>query len=211
MSARRSIAAGRAAHLAYLLALSAAPGCTCEGWARAPDPGLERMIEQPRVDAYEAADVGAFVTTEDLAPAGTVRYAGRIPGLRASAADVFVPLRTPASRAGSAALARGQALYETFCAPCHGIAGTARTPIAEDMALRAPPSLLSERVIGLPDEEIERAIAEGYGLMPSYAVPIDEEGRHQVMLYVRALQLRDRVPVASLPRALRRELEEALP
>jgi mono/diheme cytochrome c family protein len=181
----RGIAAG-----ALAVALS---GCMWEGWARAPEPGLERMIEQPRVDAYESTEVLPGGLALQSAPEGTSPFAREEPP--------SPPQLTLAS------LGRGRASFEIHCAPCHGLDGRAETPIAEDMTLRAPPSLSSADVVSLTDARIARVIREGFGLMPSYAVALDDVQRGEVVAYVRALQLRDRVRVASLPLSMQRELE----
>src|SRR5690606_30633263 len=62
----------------FILALSVVPLGACQGeatWKR-PSPGLKRMIEQPRVDAYEgeqAAD-GTWKGNMLKPPQGTIPY-----------------------------------------------------------------------------------------------------------------------------------------
>jgi mono/diheme cytochrome c family protein len=173
-----------------------ASGCMWEGWAREPTPGLERMIDQPRVDSYEETRALPSGLALQPSPDGTVPH---------EPATEHAPLRPTID-----GLERGRARYEIHCAPCHGIDGASDTPIAEDMALRSPPSLLSPEVIALEDAQIERVIAEGFGLMPSYAVALGRNERVEVADYVRALQLRAGVPLTSLPPSIAREAEEAL-
>src|SRR5690606_36884537 len=107
-----------------------------------------------------------------------------------------------------ALLYRGQGRYEIFCAPCHGVDGYARTPIAADMTLRPPPSLQQPYVIARSDAHVYRVIRDGYGLMPSYAARLAPRDRWAVVAYLRALQLSQHVPIAWLPpgyqRAVRR-------
>lgn len=162
--------------------------CAWEGWAHEPDPTWARMFDQPRVDAYEPG-------ARWRPPAGTVAY-------RRSTAPA------PLDRA---LVERGRRLFDVHCAPCHGVAGDGDSVVAEDMQERRPPSLLETGARALSDRDIESIVAQGYGLMPSYARALDDEGRRAVVLYVRALQLRDSMPVAALEPALRRELEEQAP
>src|SRR5690606_29762514 len=101
-------------------------------------------------------------------------------------------------------VARGARRYEIFCAPCHGLDGEAETPVARDMALRAPPSLHERRIVESTDLYLYEVVRDGYGLMPSYAARLDPRDRWAVVAYVRALQLAARAPVAWLPPSRRR-------
>ena len=170
-----------------------ATGCMWDGWQRAPDPALARMIDQPRVDPYEETTAFADGVALRAPPEGSVPY-------RIARAEPSID---------RALALRGRTRFEIHCAPCHGMAGDGDSVIAEDMALRAPPSLLTGEIRAQSDQELETTIAEGFGLMPSYAYALPQADRRAVVLYVRALQLRDRVPVATLPEVLRRELDEA--
>src|SRR5262245_56583677 len=64
-------------------------------------------------------------------------------------------------------LARGRDRYDAFCSPGHGRDGDSRTPVARAMPV-PPRNLLLPELQGHP-ERVTAAIAEGYGLMPSYA------------------------------------------
>lgn len=149
--------------------------CSWEGTFAAPTPGLHRMVEQPRVDTYEASaffDDGMAMRRppEGTVPWGADRDAGP-PAL------------------DRAVLARGQDRFSIFCAPCHGLDGRARTPVAEDMTLRPPPALIERRLVAVSDAALYRVITDGYGLMPSYADRLAPSDRWAVVAYVRALQL----------------------
>jgi mono/diheme cytochrome c family protein len=134
-------------------------GCTLRGVWEEPDPELERMIEQQRIDPYE----------DPAAPP-----AGAVPVPRASS-----PLAGPL-------LARGHDRYDAFCGPCHGPDGDARTPVARAMPV-PPRDLLLPELRDHP-ERVMAAIAEGYGLMPSYADRVSGADAAAVVAWVGELQ-----------------------
>ena len=92
---------------------------------------------------------------------------------------------------------------------CHGIDGQAGTPVAGNMALRPPPSLLHEHLRQAPAGRIFAAITEGYGFMPSYAAELPVRDRWAVVGYVRALQLAQRAELDALPDSIRRAFQAA--
>ena len=141
--------------------------------------GLERMIEQPRADRYEATSVFADSAVMQLPPAGTVPWD--------SSAWVVSTTGKPGSPDTAAVLALGEERYDIFCAACHGTDGLARTPVALNMGKDGPPPLVSAKVAGLPPEEIYHHIADGEGRMPSYAAQLNQTERWAVVNYVRAL------------------------
>src|SRR5688572_16098872 len=63
---------------------------------------------------------------------------------------------------------RGRNRFEIFCATCHGIAGDAKSVVADQMDLVKPRSLVEAPVLGYPAGRIFRVAREGFGLMPSY-------------------------------------------
>lgn len=168
--------------------------CAVEGTIEKPTPGLHRMVDQPRADAYEGTSVFANGMVMRHPPSGTVRY---------GAAGEAVP------EFDVALMREGRRDFEIFCAACHGVRGDANTVVAEDMTLRRPPSLHSERVRGHSDERLFRIASDGYGVMPGYAGPLDERQRWAVVAYVRALQLSQGALVSQLPQRTRRALREA--
>jgi mono/diheme cytochrome c family protein len=152
--------------------------------------GLERMQEQPRADPYEATPVFANGIVLQAMPAGTVPH---------TRVDETEP---PMSRE---LLAIGRRRFDTFCAACHGLDGRSDTPVALRMPLKAPPSLVSGRVLSLSAADLYRIATDGYGLMPSYSVPLTPTERWAVTAYVRALQLSDGAPLSALPADVRAE------
>jgi mono/diheme cytochrome c family protein len=83
-------------------------------------------------------------------------------------------------------LARGQALYETFCFVCHGQSGKGDGPLVPKIP--NPPSYSSERVRTFPPGRIYHVISKGTGNMPSYASQISPEERWLIVQYVQTLQ-----------------------
>lgn len=195
--------------LAVWLALAMAGVAACEG----PDLGVpwdfERMLEQPRDEAYGTSPLFADGRSMRTPPAGTQPWdpagAEAPPGAGEAAGLGPVP---PVDRA---LLARGRERFGIFCAPCHGPQGRAGTPVAARMDLRPPPSLHEARLRALEPARLRRVIEHGYGLMPAYGDLLGSDDAWAVAYYVKALQLAGNAPLASLPEDLRRRAEAALP
>jgi len=83
-------------------------------------------------------------------------------------------------------LERGRALYETFCAVCHGEHGQGDGPLVP--RIPNPPSYTSARVRMMAPGEIFHVISRGSGRMPSYAAQIPYDERWFVVLYVTELR-----------------------
>src|SRR5262245_18403952 len=79
-------------------------------------------------------------------------------------------------------LARGKALYETFCSVCHGVSGQGDGPLVP--RIPNPPSYSSERVLSFPPGQIYHVISLGAGRMPSYASQLSPAERWLVVQYV---------------------------
>jgi mono/diheme cytochrome c family protein len=197
------------------LALLSTSGCD----AGLPNADFERMLDQQKVRPYRAEALLPGAMAMQTPPADTVPY--RPPYVRrvssehpdwlrgtdaagADLAEVPVPLT-------EALLAHGKERFEILCAACHGLQGDGQSEVARHMDQRKPPTLVDGRVRAFAAGRIFRVIGEGYGLMPSYARVLDPSGRWAVVAYLRALQLSQSVALASLPAALRREAEAALP
>jgi hypothetical protein len=108
-------------------------------------------------------------------------------------------------------LRAGQARYEIFCAPCHGLRGDGRSTVALNMDLRRPPPIAGPAARVLPPGRVYQVVHEGYGLMRSYAEDlVSPEERWAVVAYLEALQLSRGVSLPSLPPSLREEAERHL-
>ena len=103
-------------------------------------------------------------------------------------------------------LDRGRERYAVFCTPCHGQDGRGRGMI---VARGFPPAgdLTAEPLRRAPAAEIYDAIGNGKRAMFGMAQMIPSADRWAIVAYVRALQLSQDAPVASLPPDDRAHLE----
>jgi mono/diheme cytochrome c family protein len=142
---------------------------------REPDPQLDRMLEQRRVDPYDPSPVFEDGQGMRRPPDGVVAHG--------------TERNSPPPPPTHELLDIGRARFETFCAACHGILGDGNSVVATKMPLRKPPSLHEQRLRDLPPPALVAVMENGYGLMPSYADAIDRRDRFAVAYYLKALQL----------------------
>jgi mono/diheme cytochrome c family protein len=163
------------------LALSALSGCRHESpnVIYMPD-----MVYSPAVKAQELGSmrmpVAGTVSREHVSYGYTdVEKAGK---------ELSNPLRPTQS-----VMARGQAVYNTYCIVCHGPNGEGDGYVVPKYP--RPPTLQSDKVRNYPDGSIYHVISTGQNLMPSYASQIAPADRWAIVHYVRALQ-RSKHPTA---------------
>src|SRR5262249_50067407 len=101
--------------------------------------------------------------------------------------------------------------FERYCAACHGILGDGQSVVADKMSLRRPKDLTDADARTYAPGRIFEAIRRGYGLMPAYAVQLNETESWGLVAYVRALQLTRGISIYRLPPALREKLAEEAP
>jgi mono/diheme cytochrome c family protein len=166
-------------------------GCDESTVVQPLDVSWNRMLEQPRADAYDPSSVFADGKTMQSPPNGTFPHDAR--NLHPPVVDRTL-------------LELGHARFETFCAACHGILGDGMSAVAGKMMLRRPPSLHEPRLRVLEPLAIEAVIERGFGLMPSYADALEPRERAAVSHYVKALQIARGATAAELPPAMRAEL-----
>ncbi len=82
----------------------------------------------------------------------------------------------------------GQKFFETHCMVCHGMHGEGgeATVVAQKMALK-PPSLVSDKVKAMSDQQVYHIITMGQGVMKGYNHHIPAKYRWQVVNYIRHL------------------------
>ncbi len=166
-----------------------ASGCNAYYNAWSPDdlmksiPWFDHMIKSRMVSPYSRADVPRYTV------AGTVPITGaeadwskEFATGNPATADRLVNPTGPDSL-----LARGDTLYHTFCAVCHGNAG-AVTDATVGPRLGAK-SLLTQTAIALSDGYLYSMIRYGRGGMPRYGDKVyRREDRWAIVNYVRLLQ-----------------------
>src|SRR5215467_794448 len=84
--------------------------------------------------------------------------------------------------ATSQTLSEGKALFQTYCAVCHGEQGKGDGPISSKIP--TPPSYVSDRLMQFPPGRIFHVITMGTGKMPSYAAQLSSDERWKIVTYV---------------------------
>jgi mono/diheme cytochrome c family protein len=148
------------------------------------------MTEQRKFKTYSPASLWSDGTSARPLPAHAVAQ-GDV--ARAAAATNPPPV-------DDALLARGHARFDTFCSPCHGLAGDGDGIIVAHGFPR-PPSYHEDRLLAAPAQHFVDVIAHGYGVMYAYADRVDPHDRWAIAAYIRALQLSRRATVAQVPDA----------
>ena len=82
---------------------------------------------------------------------------------------------------------RGDTLYNTYCATCHGVTGAGNGRVASRFV--GVPSLLTDRARGYTDGYLYSIIRYGRGLMPKYGDKLPSpRDRWAIVNHLRALQ-----------------------
>lgn len=187
-----------------LLALLLLTACDDRQNIVPPDWDLNRMISQPRYDAFGRSRFFTDERTMRPPPEGTVSRSevlGPEPlvfGTQNGALVTAIPI--PVDRP---LLDEGRRHFDVVCSPCHGVLGNGQSVVADNMPLVKPASLQDDRLRSVPDGHLFRVIGEGWGMMPRYGYRLDPRQRWAVVAYVRALQLSQHAPLAELPPPLR--------
>jgi mono/diheme cytochrome c family protein len=108
--------------------------------------------------------------------------------------------RTHPPSVDMALLERGRERYEIFCSPCHGFDGDADGVVAL-RGFPKPPSFYDARLMQAPAQHIFDVIANGYGVMYSYAQRVPPRDRWAIAAYIRALQQSRNATLAEAPEA----------
>src|SRR5512142_1970399 len=186
-------------------------GCRTRTAFHVPDPELNRMLEVPRYDAYEESSFFDDRMTMRLPPAGTIPLnaptgsPAYLQGEQDGAFATTFPIELTETL-----IERGRGRFERTCSACHGMSGYGNDMVTKHMQ-RPAPSLHLQRIRDLPPGKVFSIISNGYGFMPDYAAQLVVRDRWAVVAYVKALELSQYAPVASLPDDVQRELERRLP
>jgi mono/diheme cytochrome c family protein len=95
-------------------------------------------------------------------------------------------------------LARGQARFNVYCAPCHGRVGDGNGFIPT-RGLKQPPSYHIERLRKAPIGYFFDVMTNGFGVMQDYSAQVAPHDRWAIAAYIRALQLSQNAPSADVP------------
>lgn len=168
----------RALLAAAILAATASVACQGDEIenALALVPWFTNMRDQP--------SVGALEERPRTPPEGTVAVDAGIPLM--ATPDAYDTLTNPVE-ADDASLARGQELYDIFCAVCHGPEGSGGGNIEGPFPAGLIRQLTAEPARELSDGYLFGMMDAGRGLMPNYR-RIPETDRWHIVNYVRELQ-----------------------
>src|SRR4029077_9850210 len=116
--------------------------CRTEQTLVAADPHLERMLKQEKRVAYEEDPELPHGMVMQTPPEGTTPTNALLGDslLLTGAREGLWALRIPVP-VDRPMVERARQQFDRFCAPCHGVLGNGESVVAENMALRAPPSL----------------------------------------------------------------------
>ena len=84
-------------------------------------------------------------------------------------------------------LARGEVVFSSVCAACHGLGGLGGTAVTK-RGVPPPPTLLEKSTREMSDGRIFRVITVGQGNMQSHANLVSQGDRWKVVRHVRKLQ-----------------------
>jgi mono/diheme cytochrome c family protein len=173
-----------------LTALTALTVTACNAYYNAwsPDdlmksiPWFDHMIKSRMVSPYSRADVPRYTVPGTVPITGAeADWAKEFASGNPATADRLVNPTVPDST-----LVRGDTLFHTFCAVCHGNAGAGDGPVGRMVGAL---SLLTDKARNLSDGYLYSIIRYGRGLMPRYGDKVyRHEDRWAVVNYVRQLQ-----------------------
>lgn len=154
-------------------------------------PAFEARADAPQGPAPKSADPAFFT---GRGPDGRL-----IDGLPPS-----VPLT-------EALLARGEARYGIYCAPCHEKSGYGHGIIVQRGLKVPPPSYHDPRLQAMPLGYFYDVITHGKNTMKPYAGQIQPDDRWAIAAWVRVLQVSQHAAATDIPDAERAKIERGAP
>lgn len=151
-------------------------------------PWFDHMIKSQMVSPYQRSDIPR-TTVAGTVPitGGEGDWSAEFLAINPGTANQLVNPTVP-----EATLVRGDTLYHTFCAVCHGNAGAADGPIGPKVGAQ---SLLTPRAIAYSDGYLYSMVKYGRGVMFRYGDKVYRpEDRWAIVNYVRVLQRNAMVP-----------------
>lgn len=158
-------------------------------------PPMSHMLDQPRQDAFAPSSFFGDGRSMRLPAAGAVAR-GHLPETFATAEEA-AGLANPLPRTREV-MERGRRGFNTYCAVCHGEAGTGVPKLSSAYGAK-PANLQSNQFRGYSDGQLYGVITVGKNTMPSYAYGLTEEERWAVVHYLRALQRSENAHEGDLP------------
>lgn len=92
-------------------------------------------------------------------------------------------LKNPVA-ATAASVTEGKALFEINCVMCHGRTSAERGPVGKKL-IPPPPGLDHDRVKGLSDSAIFKAVTFGFGRMPAFQDKLTPQERWNLINFLR--------------------------
>ena len=170
------------------------------------EKAMQNMYDQPRYQPLEKSEFFPDGQSSRPLVANTVaRTSGALAGASSGRTPADQPV-TESPPVTAKLLARGRERYNIYCSPCHSEVGDG-DGIVPRRGFPYPPSYHSDRLRSAPDQHFYRVISEGYGVMYSYNDRIAPADRWAIVAYIRALQLSQHAPLASVPDTERSALE----
>jgi hypothetical protein len=168
--------------------------------------GCNDMFDAARIKPRETSDFFADGSSARPLPEGTVARGHFVKddllatgGINGELSDLF-PFAI-----NDSILARGRDRYTTFCTPCHGRLGDGGGMIVL-RGFPRPNSFHTDSLRARPAGYFFDVMTNGFGKMYSYASSIPVHDRWAIVAYIRALQLSQHAPIASLPEIDRNHL-----
>ncbi|RWY67670.1 c-type cytochrome [Rhizobium sp. WSM1325] len=147
----------------------------------------DNMDHQPRYDSYEKSGLFEDGKSLQAPPDGAI---SRDDDAYRNAVEDKPPMSL-------ALLKRGQQRYMIYCTPCHDPAGYGNGRIPS-RGFPHPPSFHTKRLRDASSGYVVDVITHGRGVMYSYADRVDPRDRWAIAAYVKALQLSQNAPPATL-------------
>jgi mono/diheme cytochrome c family protein len=145
-------------------------------------PWGQFSADSGELKGFRGQPASSVSTIGSFAPGYAVSYAP-LP----ATIDSFATIQNPVAP-DARSLLNGRKYYQITCAPCHGDAGDANSPMKQLSPMYAfVLSLVTDQAKGKTDGYIWGMMRNGRGLMPS-ANRIEEMDRWDVVNYVRGLQ-----------------------
>src|SRR5271166_3920978 len=149
-----------------------------------------QMARSPAYDSFAPNPNFPDGLTLRAPPAGTIAR-GQMPlPYKAAPEDAFragLELKNPFSEKDEHRLKRGQTVFANFCQVCHGPLGWGDGPLTQG-GFPVPPSLLTSRLMAMPEGQMFHVLTFGQGRMPAAAAQLSRDDRWCAILHVRQLQ-----------------------